>query len=77
MHMPGFTAAVALGRTAAHYRAVVASQAQAAGRVNAAYISSRTSCYLRCLADDPGDPYAVENCRCICYGHPGRTCVLQ
>ena len=34
-------------------------------------------CMAWCLDQAGDDPFAYENCHCICYGHPGRTCFLQ
>jgi hypothetical protein len=34
-------------------------------------------CMRNCLADQGDDPFAYENCHCICYGHPGKTCWLM
>jgi hypothetical protein len=72
MRLPGFTAENSLDRPAESY--------YTAGAVRPVEDGLRPAllrgCMGRCLAEQGDDPFAYENCRCICYGHPGRTCWL-
>jgi hypothetical protein len=74
MTFPGFRAELTLADRGAQYETRTAGVWTAPVVVTPALLSH--GCYARCLADQNGDPYAPENCRCICYGHPGRTCWL-
>lgn len=77
MSMPGFGADASLYKTEQGYRGFLgAAGSNPAYGVVPQYFT-RWSCFLNCLGDNVGDPFVVPNCRCICYGHPGRTCVLQ
>jgi hypothetical protein len=78
MNVPGFTAEVTLAPALGHYRAT-GTVAATTDSVSPAFVPmfGRWGCFARCLAENAGDPFAEENCRCICYGHPGRTCFLQ
>ena len=75
MIMPGFTAESSL------YEARVGYDMRPHGTTDpvhgVVHPAFRPSCMTRCLADAGDDPYAFENCHCICYGHPGKTCWLQ
>jgi len=73
MRTPGYTADAALDRTGTPYRSVV-NVVQAGGAVLPTFVAR--TCYSNCLADQGDDPFANTNCRCICFGHPGRTCWL-
>jgi hypothetical protein len=75
MTMPGFTAGASLGKPSHSYY-MAGSYHRANGAVQAAFIR-RPGCFLKCLQDNGDDPFAEENCACICHGHPGRTCFLQ
>jgi hypothetical protein len=33
-------------------------------------------CMRKCIAENRDDPFVDHNCRCICYGKPGKTCYL-
>jgi hypothetical protein len=73
--LPGFTAEAVLSKTTGYYRAVAVDGEMAMDSIYPALLLR--GCLARCLADQNGDPFAEENCRCICYGHPGRTCWLM
>jgi hypothetical protein len=73
MTMPGYTAEFALARSVGRY----SGTKTAGGATGTIYPALLHGCYGTCLANQAGDPYAVENCRCICFGHPGRTCWLM
>jgi hypothetical protein len=76
VRLPGFTAEAALDRTGTHYR--MAGDVLRAGEGIQPALRPR-NCFQNCLADQcfsEDDPYCYDNCRCVCYGHPGRTCWL-
>ena len=76
MNLPGFTGEVSLYKTDSHYRGVGAG-ARTDHSISAAYVQPR-SCFQRCISQcSPDDPYCDQNCSCICFGHPGKTCWLQ
>ncbi len=74
MRLPGFTATAALGPAEGQYR-TDAGVTRDEGRVQPAFRRG-PGCMASCLADQAGDPFAYENCHCICYGRPGHTCWL-
>jgi len=74
MRLPGFTAENSLGRPSEPYHTAGSVRAVETG-LRPAFL--RWGCMARCLAEAGDDPFAYQNCRCICYGHPGRTCWLQ
>jgi hypothetical protein len=71
MNMPGFTAEAALDAARTHYR-TVESVAHTEGDLRLAFLPG--TCFQRCLRSCEDDPFCYHNCRCICYGHPGKTC---
>jgi len=74
MSMPGFGAEASLYKREQVYRGLLGTAGASHGVVPQ-YLSR---CFQNCLANsDYDDPYAYQNCNCICYGHPGRTCHLQ
>jgi hypothetical protein len=73
MRLPGFTAGASLGENARTPYRTVAPATPVGGAISPAL---RYGCMPKCLAEMGDDPFAYENCRCICYGHPGRTCWL-
>jgi hypothetical protein len=74
MNIPTFTAEASLYPTREYYRRTpVAAPAEAALHPAAPL----RGCMPNCLAKMGDDPYAFENCHCICFGHPGHTCWLQ
>jgi len=77
MSMPGYGAEASLYNTERRYRGFrgMASN-NPTYSVSPQYIW-RGSCLQNCLMNNFDDPYADENCHCICFGHPGRTCFLQ
>jgi hypothetical protein len=92
MNLPGFTAHRSLYQGINHYighfavhevglEIAVAPDSLRAVRsiIRAtAYPRYLPSCYARCVQNCYyPDPFCEENCRCICFGIPGRTCHLQ
>jgi hypothetical protein len=76
MTMPGFTAGASLGKPSQSYY-LAGPYDNVIGAVQPALIPHRQGCFWNCVEDNADDPYVYENCRCICYGHPGRTCFLM
>jgi len=76
MRLPEFTAAASLYASSQSYHRVGTLHG-ASGVIEAALVPHRQGCFWKCIEDNADDPYAYENCRCICYGHPGRTCFLM
>jgi len=82
MNLPQFTAEASLYMTKVPYRASVPAISNecgvfaATGTGGFCHRGSRT-CYGHCLQQDLDDPYAEENCRCCCTGHPGHDCFYQ
>jgi hypothetical protein len=74
MRLPEFTAGASLS---ANTRTPYWTVATATPFGGAIYPAVRLGCMAKCLAAMGDDPFAYENCHCICYGHPGRTCWLQ
>jgi len=85
MNMPGFTAETSVYRSPNKYRwsAFSARPFGMAGSVVQPQQSQsrlgRQGCYLNCLQDPDWCPdiFCVENCRCRCFGQPGKTCEYQ
>jgi hypothetical protein len=77
MRMPGFGAEASLYKGERGYRSSLgAASANPTYSVVPQYFT-RGACFQNCLMNSDGDPYAYQNCHCICYGHPGRTCFLR
>ncbi len=75
MKLPGFTADVSLYTTEERYQTVKMTS-QVEGAIQPALFRGR-GCMPNCIAQCQDDPFCYDNCRCICFGHPGRTCWLQ
>jgi len=75
MRLPNFTASASLDPSRETYR-TFGLVSQGAGLAQTAFVRGR-SCMARCLDEQGDDPYAYENCHCICYGRPGHTCWLM
>jgi hypothetical protein len=74
MNLPGFTAEASLYQTSEYYRRAGAMAPPEGSLEPAVFVRG---CMPHCLAKMGDDPYAFENCHCICFGHPGHTCWLQ
>jgi hypothetical protein len=72
MSMPGFTAEFSAYRTNYQHRAAVRNRL-ASQSLTPQWLRG-ASCFATCIADSGDDPFAYHNCRCICYGRPGKTC---
>jgi hypothetical protein len=76
MAMPGFGAEASFYTTTRKYRGFRGPTANNPTYSIVPQYVWRGSCFEKCLMNNYDDPYADYNCSCICYGHPGRTCVL-
>lgn len=77
MSIPGFGAEASLYETEQGYRGFLGAAGNNPAYSVAPQYFTRGSCFQNCMMNSGGDPFAYQNCHCICYGHPGRTCVLQ
>jgi hypothetical protein len=75
MRLPGFQAEASVYQSNALYR-TAAGGTSAPDTIHPA-LRIGFGCMRKCLQDMGDDPFAYENCRCICYGHPGKTCWLM
>jgi hypothetical protein len=73
MKMPQFTAAACLEN---HDPTTYWTVTPASPHVTGLSPASRPGCFHSCMKEMGDDSFANENCHCICYGHPGKTCWL-
>jgi len=72
MRMPAFSAEASLYQTSGYYR-MVGAPIQAEGAIQLAAIGG--SCWKTCMQEfGTNDPFASEDCKCICYGQPFKNC---